>query len=38
VHAVPFESNFQALCHAIASQALNPAIVYGMVFDWEWIQ
>ena len=38
VRAVPFESNFQALRLAIISQALNPTVVHGMVFDWERIQ
>ena len=35
VHVVPFESNLQALRHAIVSQALNPTVVNGMMFDWE---
>jgi hypothetical protein len=35
---VPFESNFQALRLAIVSQALNPTVVHGVVFDWERIQ
>jgi len=33
VHVVPFESNFQALRHAIVSQALNPTVVNCMVFE-----
>ena len=38
VHAVPFESNFQALRHAIVSQALNPTIVDGMVFKGQRVE
>jgi hypothetical protein len=38
VHAMPFESNLQALRLAIVGQALNPAVLYGVVFDWERIQ
>jgi hypothetical protein len=37
-HAVPFESTFQALRHAIVRKALNPTVVNGMVFDWERIE
>jgi hypothetical protein len=32
VHVVPFESNLQALRHAIVSQALNPTVVNRVVF------
>jgi len=38
VHVVPSESNLQTLRHAVVSQALNPTVVNGMVFDWERIQ
>jgi hypothetical protein len=33
VHAVPFEANPQALRLAVVSQALNPAVVHGVVFE-----
>jgi hypothetical protein len=38
VHAVPFESNFQALRLAVVSQALNPTVVHGMVFKGQRIE
>ena len=38
MHALPFESNLQALRLAFIGQALNPTVVNGMVFDWERIQ
>ena len=38
VHVVPFESNFQALRHAIIRQALNPTVVNGMVFKGQWVE
>jgi hypothetical protein len=38
VHAVPFESNLQALRHAIVSQTLNPTVVNGMVFKGQRVE
>jgi hypothetical protein len=35
---VPFESNLQALRHAIVSQALNPTVVNGMVFKGQRVE
>jgi len=38
VHAVPFESNLQALRLAIVGQALNPTVVNGMVFKGQRVE
>jgi hypothetical protein len=38
LHRIPFESNFQALCHAIIGKTVNPSVVNGVVFKGQRVE